>query len=331
MNILLCLEYVYCHSHNIQHDSWTVEYAVFFYPHCIDYHLTLLPFINTQIMSKQPPKKTSCENTLTQLWPVREVPLVTPKKVYVIKQSEASKKRKAQKQDDLKNCAVAKRSEGADTDEYEDPGPGDYVVHQTAGGGSIPMIVPTSILGCDKGLCLEEDPSIWYICKDAPGKKTLIPVDNFWNYIVHSKYISLVHAKLCGKMVEWKDSVLEAISLLDQAHKYSWTALRGQYHWANESLDAIMEGIQMQDVVPVTILNEIAMMQMVNGVDDEEKADFVIRMGNCETFTIAIVKDTKRNNVSIVTFFDKDPDTQIAYGKGKVKDLSVFEHLAEPY
>jgi hypothetical protein len=125
-------------------------------------------------MSKQPPKKTGCENTLTQLWPVQEVPLVTPKKVYVIKQSEASKKRKAQKQDDLKNRAVAKRSKGADMDKYEDPGPGDYVVHQTAGGGSIPMIVPTSILGCDKGLCLEEDPSIWYIYKDAPGKKTLI-------------------------------------------------------------------------------------------------------------------------------------------------------------
>jgi hypothetical protein len=40
-------------------------------------------------------------------------------------------------------------------------------------------------------------------------------------------------------------------------------------------------------------LNEIAMMQMVNRVDDEEKVDFVIRMGICETFTIAIVKDSK--------------------------------------
>jgi hypothetical protein len=54
-------------------------------------------------------------------------------------------------------------------------------------------------------------------------------------------------------------------------------------------------------------------------------------MGNCETYTIGIVKDTKCNNVSIVTFFDKDPDTQIAYGKGKVKDLTVFENLAQPY
>jgi hypothetical protein len=286
-------------------------------------------------MSKVTPKKNKMPETLTQHW-AEDTAIVTPpsKKVYVIKSSEASMKRKAKKeQEELSNTcsATAKKARGEEENSYKDPSPGDFIVHETAGGMSIPMIIPTSMIGSDKGLCSDDDASIWYICNDAPGRKTSIPMPNYCYHMVHHKYINHVHAKLCGKIVEWKDSVLEAISLLDQTHKYSWTALRGQYHWANESLDRIMEGIQMQDVVPVTILNEIAMMQMVGGVDDEEKADFVIRMGNCETYTIGIVKDTKRNNVSIVTFFDKEPDTQIAYGKGKVKDLTVFENLAQPY
>jgi hypothetical protein len=112
-------------------------------------------------------------------------------------------KAKKEEEELLNTCTVTAKKARGEEDSYKDPSPGDFIVHETVGGMSIPMIIPTSIIGCDKGLCLDDDASIWYINNDAPGCKTSIPMPNYCYHMVHHKYINHgVHAKLCGKIVE---------------------------------------------------------------------------------------------------------------------------------
>lgn len=75
-------------------------------------------------------------------------------------------------------------------------------------------------------------------------------------------------------------------------------------------------------MISVGLLNKDAAMELVEGVNDEEKADFVINLAKCRSCDIAVMRHDEYNNISIVTIFDKNYKHKVAYGKKAIKNLT---------
>ncbi len=70
---------------------------------------------------------------------------------------------------------------------------------------------------------------------------------------------------------------------------------------------------------------------MVDGVDNEEKADFIIKLAKCKSCKIALIRHNDLNNCTIVTIFDEDNKKKIAYGKKEIKDYSIPKNQAKKH
>jgi hypothetical protein len=91
--------------------------------------------------------------------------------------------------------------------------------------------------------------------------------------------------------------------------------------------DAMMVGLSKFKLFPVTVLNSYALVDLIKGVEDEEKADFVLQMANCHFCEVAIIRHIEKNNVSIVTIYYNNNKHKVAYGKGAIQDLNHLEQI----
>jgi hypothetical protein len=70
-------------------------------------------------------------------------------------------------------------------------------------------------------------------------------------------------------------------------------------------------------------MNINAVIELVDGVENEEITDFVINLCRCKCCEIALVRYDKLNNCSIVTIFYNNNKSKVADGQKSIKDLSV--------
>jgi hypothetical protein len=122
---------------------------------------------------------------------------------------------------------------------------------------------------------------------------------------------------------QWKMLVLDIIKEMEDEWEYSFFAFREQYHWAKTELDPVVMGLSKFKLISVGLLNIEAVIELVDGVENEEMADFVINLCRCKTCEIALIRHDALNNCSVVTIFDGNNKQKVAYGKKSIEDLSV--------
>jgi hypothetical protein len=188
--------------------------------------------------------------------------------------------------------------------------------------GEVSSIVPHVKIGhaVGEGYCLQ--PSIWHAVHYPATGVTAVPLKKYVNYLKDPEYITFAHERVIGMMQQWVECVQETVKDLREDWDYSWSAVKDQYNWATNWTDAIMTGLSKFKLFPVTVLNSRAVIQLIDGVQDEEKADFVLQMANCYFCEIAVIRHIESNNVSIVTIYDNNNKHKVAYSKGEIKDLN---------
>lgn len=187
---------------------------------------------------------------------------------------------------------------------------------------SVSTIVPLNYQGANHGKLEEVAQNVWFKCKTPCLGLTKVPLKRYRNYLKDPEYIELTHDTLNGKIKEWRSKVLEFCDNLEFDWMFSKETVEKQRMWAEYYIPDIMEGIGKMKLFPVTVLSEAAIIDMVDGVDNYEKAHFVRMMGTCTVFSLVLVRHDSKRNCSVATTFDTDDITKYAYGKGKVVDLS---------
>jgi hypothetical protein len=79
-----------------------------------------------------------------------------------------------------------------------------------------------------------------------------------------------------------------------------------------------MIGVSKFKMISVGLLNKEASMELVEGVNNKEKADFVINLGKFRSCNIAVIRHDEYNNISIVTIFDDNYKHKVAHGKKNI-------------
>jgi hypothetical protein len=233
-----------------------------------------------------------------------------------------SKKRKQASIDKYTNYALRKHLRESEYGErVQRPPSGKHQDEQTEL-GKIESFVPIIRGGYGEGTIHWYKPSIWHLVKKPYLGGTTIPLKLYNKYLTDTEYVVLEHKKLIGMMREWKLTVLESIKELEEEWGYSWQATRDQYKWCQDYITPMMIGIQNFKLIPVGCLNKQTVISLVDGIDEEEKADLVINMGKCEKYEIACVRHDRENNCSIITIFDDNHKHKVAYGKKQIINLS---------
>jgi hypothetical protein len=169
-------------------------------------------------------------------------------------------------------------------------------------------------------------PSEWMETEQPSIGRSCVPIKNYTHFLRDPNYVTIVHDKLKGMMFEWRKYTFQFLKELHNEYLLPERAVQKQMEFANSHLVKIMKGVQKMNSVPINIMSESAILKYVCGVDDEEKANFVYNMANCEKFTLAIITHEEVNNCSVVTIFDENANEFHAYGKGKIENLSMYLH-----
>jgi hypothetical protein len=88
-------------------------------------------------------------------------------------------------------------------------------------------------------------------------------------------------------MYQWKMPVLDIIKEMEDEWKFSWFTFRDQHNWAKICLDPVMIGVSKFNMIFIRLLNIEAVIELVDGVDNEEKANFIIKLAKCKCCEIA--------------------------------------------
>jgi hypothetical protein len=233
----------------------------------------------------------------------------------------ASRKRKQEELEKYTAYAVEMKAKEENSGETQSPAPGTLEYIPTTA-GRIVSIVPLIDLNRSQSGVAKKRPTVLCELKHPKLGGTVVPVKNYSKHYVDPDYVSVDHQKLIGMIKQWKMVVLDIIKEMEEEWEYSWFAFKEQHNWAKTQLDPLMVGISKFSMVSIGLLNAEAVMDLVQGIDDEEKADFVIKLARCKCCEIALVRHDHLNNCSIVTIFDEDNKRKIAYGKKEIKDYS---------
>jgi hypothetical protein len=158
-----------------------------------------------------------------------------------------------------------------------------------------------------------------------------------WNVVkvqkhyIDPEYVAVQHQKLIGMMKQWRTLVLDIIKEMEDEWEFSWFTSKVQHNWAKTCLDPVMMGISKFNMVFIGLLNIEAVIELVDGVFNEEKADFIIKLAKCKSCEIALIRHNHLNNCTIVAIFDEDSKQKIAYGKKEIKDYSMPKNKAKKH
>jgi hypothetical protein len=111
---------------------------------------------------------------------------------------------------------------------------------------------------------------------------------------------------------------------MEDGWEYSWFVFREQHDWVKTCLDPDIIGLDKFKLISVRLLNIEAVIELVDGVENEEMEDFVINLTRCKCCKeIALVRHDELKNCSVVTIFDENNKNEVAYSKKAIRDLSV--------
>ncbi len=233
-----------------------------------------------------------------------------------------SKKRKQKEIDNYARVAVTRRKREEVIGEIVQTPPAGSVQKKDTVYGVVSGIVPHIKNGHAVGEGYTLQPSVWHALHHPVTGITAVPYRNYVNYLKDPEYIEFVHKRVIGMIKAWVECIEETVTDLREDWGYSWAAVKDQLFWARRLTDKMMVGLSKFKLFPVTVLNLRSVVELIEGVDDEEKADLVVQIANCKKCEIAIIRHVKENNVSIVTIYDNNNTHKVAYGKGSIKDLN---------
>ena len=157
--------------------------------------------------------------------------------------------------------------------------------------------------------------------KNANNATTQVPIGQYHSYLTDPTFIKQHHQTVNGKILQWRTNTMTLITELIHYGNFEEHELIDQFKFAKfNSFDA-MQGLQKQDVLPVSVLHEQAMTQYVEGVNDSETADLVHHMSLCNTFEIIAHNKQYVNSsfrdIIIITRFDGVTKRHYGYKKKK--------------
>jgi hypothetical protein len=162
----------------------------------------------------------------------------------------------------------------------------------------------------------KKQPTVLAELKHSVLGGTVVKMKNYNKHYVDPEYVTIQHQKLIGMMKQWKMLVLDIIKEMEDEWKFSWFTFRDQHNWAKTCLDPVMIDVSKFNMIFIGLLNIEAVIELVlDGVDNEEKADFIIKLAKCKCCEIALIRHGHLNNCNIVTIFDENNKQKIAYGK----------------
>jgi hypothetical protein len=185
-------------------------------------------------------------------------------------------------------------------------------------------IVPHVVLNTNQPSTLSKKrPTVLAELKQPMIGGTVVKVQNYKKHYIDTEYVAVQHQKLIGMMKQWKMLVLDIIKEMEDEWEFSWFAFKDQHNWAKTCLDPVMIGVSKFNMVFIGLLNIEAVIELVDGVDNEEQANFIIKLAKCKCCEIALIRHNHLNNCTIVTIFDEDNTKKIAYGKKEIKDYTM--------
>ena len=98
---------------------------------------------------------------------------------------------------------------------------------------------------------------------------------------------------------------------------YDKESASGTLKFAKDKVLQLMKGLEKVQNVPISILHYNAIMYTVEGVRDQELADFIVYMANCDGFKIIVAPmNSNKKKFKVITKFVSGEVTQRkVYGK----------------
>lgn len=172
---------------------------------------------------------------------------------------------------------------------------------------------------------------VWVECKMYQPKVSLFPCKGHGEHLTNPALVKDLHAWLNGMLYRWRESALDLLKevLNDDNSPYEKGHVRSQYNFAKQDVLRAMGGIAEFHTFPVHILSKMSLCSMIKGIDNDEMADFVLRMSRSRLFSIIALPRIKEKVFDMATRFDMDNEVKKVYGGKKpsvglkLKDMST--------
>lgn len=163
----------------------------------------------------------------------------------------------------------------------------------------------------------------------VPDYRGQIRVEGYHNYLRCPIYSRQANRKLIWKIRDWMDKSMQVLVEIDEMAEKGYKSLvyKQQYTWAKQMQDVIDDIFDL-DLFPIHILNKETIMQVIDVVDDDEKAIFVQKMSTNTEYQLVYIPFEEMGDFLVYTRFG-DSDTKYGFGKnsgitnyGKMKNYS---------
>jgi hypothetical protein len=154
-----------------------------------------------------------------------------------------------------------------------------------------------------------------YMSSSRLKQCTVVPMRRYINCLLNEEYIVDSNAQVNGRITHWHLGTLDLLDAVKMQGLFLEEMYVHQYNWANTNVLHLQAGLAKVRKFPVDILNARTLMEVVEGVDNEELADFLYRMANCKQFCLIAIPYPQFRGFDVITRFDKDQETKTAYGK----------------
>jgi hypothetical protein len=186
--------------------------------------------------------------------------------------------------------------------DYTQSPPAGTVEHDTCTLGCVVNTVPHVDLNTDQPMIVsKKQTTVLAELKHPVLGGNVVKMKNYKKHYVDPEYVTVQHQKLIGMMKQWKMLVLDIIKEMEDEWEFSWFAFREQHNLAKTCLDPVMIGVSKFNMIFIGLLNIEAVIELVSGVDNEEKANFILKLAKCKCYEIALIRHGHLNNCSIVT------------------------------
>ena len=199
--------------------------------------------------------------------------------------------------DDISIC-----DDDDDTNEGEEPG---TVVTHNSPIGRIDMVAPEVTYNYNRSGRNS------YVRIDSIEYNTVFKSSNY--HLKDSNWITNYHKIVNGKIREWRRSMLKIFNKLDNTHNMNRNTYKKQLDFAQHRALKIQFGISNFNDFPVHILNHKNLIEMIDGIESEEQAEFVIWVSNSRVFEITPYIKQRSNEINVVTVFDSN--YSVIFGK----------------
>ena len=145
-------------------------------------------------------------------------------------------------------------------------------------------------------------------------------MEEHWSHYKDPNWIKDFHKVVCGRLQVWKESVMKFCNVIDEKGTFPRREYDMQRQYASFQVTRMQNGLAKFNHFPVIILNEGAIMDMVDGVESFEDAQLIREIANCDQFSMRGIRDSRYNRVGLLTMFDNRNDEEMFFGDSRMED-----------